>query len=171
MTDHEQVPLDGKYQHRVLYLWHPWLCFSPERLAGCRRIFIIIVQVIQNSTRSPEWLSCPPMGTRKYLSCIKNVLRYVLSTRYHGCKKKNVLLITLTLILLTWTIWRSPTNASKWRMGFNSAFKGLIMKSMAFFLNILALWAIIAWLYCIVLYCGRFSATNVPGCTAAEGLL
>ena len=25
----------------------------------------------------------------------------------------------LTLILLTWTIWRPPTNASKWRMGFN----------------------------------------------------
>ena len=32
----------------------------------------------------------------------------------------------LTLVLLTWTIWRAPTNASKWRMGFNSAFKGLI---------------------------------------------
>ena len=32
----------------------------------------------------------------------------------------------LTLILLTWTVWRAPTNASKWRMGFNSAFKGLI---------------------------------------------
>ena len=32
----------------------------------------------------------------------------------------------LTLILLTWTIWRTPTNASKWRMGFNSAFKGLM---------------------------------------------
>ena len=31
----------------------------------------------------------------------------------------------LTLILLTWTIWRAPTNASKWRMGLNSAFKGL----------------------------------------------
>ena len=25
----------------------------------------------------------------------------------------------LALILLTWTIWRAPTNASKWRMGFN----------------------------------------------------
>ena len=25
----------------------------------------------------------------------------------------------LTLILLKWTIWRAPTNASKWRMGFN----------------------------------------------------
>ena len=35
----------------------------------------------------------------------------------------------LTLTLLTWTIWRAPTNASKWRMGFNSAFKGLIYKT------------------------------------------
>ena len=32
----------------------------------------------------------------------------------------------LTLTLLTWTIWRAPTNASKWRMEFDSAFKGLI---------------------------------------------
>jgi hypothetical protein len=29
------------------------------------------------------------------------------------------------LTLLTWTIWRAPTNVSKWRMGFNTAFKGL----------------------------------------------
>ena len=27
--------------------------------------------------------------------------------------------LCLTLTLLTWTIWRAPTNASKWRMGFN----------------------------------------------------
>ena len=27
--------------------------------------------------------------------------------------------IALTLILLTWTKWRAPTNASKWWMGFN----------------------------------------------------
>jgi hypothetical protein len=32
----------------------------------------------------------------------------------------------LTLILLTWWIWWAPTNASKWQMKFNSAFKGLI---------------------------------------------
>jgi len=31
----------------------------------------------------------------------------------------------LTLILLTWRIWRAPNNASRWQMGFNSAFKGL----------------------------------------------
>jgi hypothetical protein len=33
--------------------------------------------------------------------------------------------IILTLILLTWTIWWAPNNASKWHMGFNSEFKGL----------------------------------------------
>ena len=32
---------------------------------------------------------------------------------------------TLTLILLTWTIWRALTNAGKWRMGLNLAFKWL----------------------------------------------
>ena len=35
----------------------------------------------------------------------------------------------LTLILLAWTIWRAPTNASKWWMGFNSAFKDLMTLS------------------------------------------
>ena len=31
-----------------------------------------------------------------------------------------------TLTLLTWRIWWPPNNASKWQMGFNSAFKGLM---------------------------------------------
>jgi hypothetical protein len=31
----------------------------------------------------------------------------------------------LTLILLTWSIWWAHNNASKWQLGFNSAFKGL----------------------------------------------
>ena len=33
----------------------------------------------------------------------------------------------LTLILLTWRKWWAPNNASKWQMGFNSAFKGLML--------------------------------------------
>ena len=33
--------------------------------------------------------------------------------------------VTLTLNLLTTTIVAPPSNASKWQMGFNSAFKGL----------------------------------------------
>jgi hypothetical protein len=32
----------------------------------------------------------------------------------------------LTFILLTWSIGWAPNNASKWDMGFNLAFKGLI---------------------------------------------
>ena len=32
----------------------------------------------------------------------------------------------LTLNPLTWKIWWAPNNASKWQMGFNSAFIGLI---------------------------------------------
>ena len=36
------------------------------------------------------------------------------------------ILLPLTLILLTWRKWWAPNNASKWQMGFNSAFKGLI---------------------------------------------
>jgi hypothetical protein len=32
---------------------------------------------------------------------------------------------TLILILLTWRIWWAPNNASKWQMGFSSAFRGL----------------------------------------------
>jgi hypothetical protein len=34
--------------------------------------------------------------------------------------------VYLTLILLTWRIWWAPNNASKWQMGFKSAFKGLM---------------------------------------------
>ena len=36
----------------------------------------------------------------------------------------------LTLILPTWRIWWAP-NASKWQMGFNLAFKGLTLHSVA----------------------------------------
>jgi hypothetical protein len=36
-------------------------------------------------------------------------------------------MFTLTLNLLTTTIVAPPSNASKWQMGFNSAFKGLML--------------------------------------------
>jgi len=38
---------------------------------------------------------------------------------------------SLTLILLMWKIWWVPNNVSKWQMGFNSAFKGLILHQVA----------------------------------------
>ena len=36
-------------------------------------------------------------------------------------------ILCLTLTLLTWTKWWAPVSASKWRMGFNLEFKGLII--------------------------------------------
>jgi hypothetical protein len=39
--------------------------------------------------------------------------------------------LTLILILLTWRKWWTPNNASKWQMGFNSAFKGLSTRLVA----------------------------------------
>ena len=41
----------------------------------------------------------------------------------------------LTLILLTWRIWCARTSASKWRMGFNSVFKGLNYTSTPYVLS------------------------------------
>jgi hypothetical protein len=38
----------------------------------------------------------------------------------------------LTLNLLTTTTVVPPSNASKWQMGFNSAFKGLIIRAFSF---------------------------------------
>ena len=56
-----------------------------------------------------------------YIHAIHSSLLYSSQTKKNGTADT----WTLTLTLLTWTIWRAPTNASKWRMGFNSAFKGL----------------------------------------------
>jgi hypothetical protein len=50
-------------------------------------------------------------------------------------------LVTLTLILLMWRIWWAPHNASKWQIGFNSAFKGLSLFMMFFISHMsFALW-------------------------------
>ena len=41
--------------------------------------------------------------------------------------KSNLFSHLLTLILLMWRIWWAPNNASRWQVGFNSAFKRLII--------------------------------------------
>ena len=50
------------------------------------------------------------------------VLCSVHGNRYTFVRERTV----VTLIVLKWRIWRDRNNASKWQMGFNSAFKGLI---------------------------------------------
>ena len=60
------------------------------------------------------------------LNCITCRLVYLWDTANCSCFYKRE--AYLTFILLTWTIWRAP---SKWRMGFNSPFKGLMTRLMA----------------------------------------
>ena len=47
--------------------------------------------------------------------------KYLVSNSYASF----YLFFKLTFILLTWRIWWAPNNASRWQMGFNSAFKVL----------------------------------------------
>ena len=62
------------------------------------------------------------------LSVCLSVRRISVLSSSHAASRK----FRLTHTLLTWTIWRASTNASKWRMGFNSAFKGLKKKGRPF---------------------------------------
>ena len=44
-------------------------------------------------------------------------------------------LLKLTLILITWRIWWAPNVASRWKMGFNTEFKGLRMLKLQLYEN------------------------------------
>ena len=72
------------------------------------------------------YFSFPIITTMKILVKILYLLvGNCITLVFKKVKLKITLFISLTLILLTWRIWWAPTNANKWRMGFNSAFKGL----------------------------------------------
>ena len=93
---------DNSYRNHYNYKFH-----NLEQGIVCRDAGLISIHRIgQNCV-------CVCVCVRVYV-CVKHIVT-----------NRSLRHICLTLILLTWTIWRAPTNASKWRMGFNSAFKGL----------------------------------------------
>ena len=51
--------------------------------------------------------------------CFDFLYFFVWKVSYYGIS-------SLTIILLTWRKWWAPNNASRWQMGFNSAFEGLM---------------------------------------------
>jgi len=76
----------------------------------CMVTCVNVLLLYLKGTCCKHWV--PPV-----MSMIFHALSSVLSAEYwHSI---------LTLTLLTWRIWWAPNNASKWQMGFNSAFKGL----------------------------------------------
>jgi hypothetical protein len=110
----------------------PWSDRIRTRLWGSSRVGATLREEGPSQAEAP--------GTGSYLQLLLpvtvslNCYFYVVSLSLalrRGCSNRLSTLAeagwlaALNLILLTWTIWRSPTNASKWRMGFNSTFKGL----------------------------------------------
>jgi len=65
----------------------------------------------------------------------------------------------LTLILLTWRKWLTPNNASKWQMGFNSAFKGLNCSSFIWLNNLKSVQDRIFFLIPNIYFTAHFAAS------------
>jgi hypothetical protein len=94
-----------------------------------------------------QWLQWQPLVLSSYRGDSRAVFvvgpvgrparpRWMLSVTPCLCRSRR----TLTLILLTWRIWWAPNNASRWQMGFNSAFKGLIKFYKCHWIFNLTLW-------------------------------
>jgi len=89
-------------------------------------------------TASPDGLSqFHSVYSIKYLNSTLNYITtpsrleciYLSNTTISCVRQVHTLHSSLTLTLLTWRIWWAPNNASKWQMGFSSAFKGLIINT------------------------------------------
>ena len=131
-----------------------WKCSSPKEVAyfsGMRRLHpapllpLLLELMMSLSPREAHFVRCvvvifSVIGTvwiegrlvlryhalRMTASCwFSNHLASVL-LRYPSVLQQPFL---LTLNPLTWKIWRAPNNASRWQMGFNSAFKGLMVSA------------------------------------------
>ena len=77
------------------------------------------------------------------VNCCDLVRVFVTSAAYANMKNMGS---GLSLILLTWRIWRAPNNASKWQMGFNSAFK-VFIRDIEMVLNNIKI-ILVYWCYC-----------------------
>jgi hypothetical protein len=72
-------------------------------------------------TNAGIWCACKRNHT--FYHCAR--FNHVSNVKNSGALESDQITSSLTLILLTWKIWWAPNNASKWKMGFNSVFKGL----------------------------------------------
>jgi len=90
------------------------------------------------------------------LFCYSPIMwQYIIAALYRVLQQHFSL---LTLTLLTWRIGWAPNNASRWQMGFNSAFKGLIKEMKLLYLQKLKIWLRIEYqlLFCILCFVSVF---------------
>ena len=88
-----------------------WICVCPLRYNGFHFAMEPWAELDCGLCRSPTKI-CSSLTPYWNLAT-----QFLKTGRFTGC--------ILTLILLTWKIWWTPINVSKWQIGFNSAFKGL----------------------------------------------
>jgi len=121
-------------------------CTHRRNCTVIQRIFFVlgsyyyfVIRVFQRGLIKEEWHPCNTnchctAGSRtitvSWLLCTYMSVHFVIRFCYwyHSC----IFPQSLALFLLMWRIWWAPNNASKWQMGFNSGFEGLIMSLLNF---------------------------------------
>jgi len=88
-----------------------------ERGVLKRYKFVVTLESMKCNRMSPSTLPNPTKG-----ACLPKILEQSPSWEASSSQLTKL----LTLILLTWRIWWAFNNASRWQIGFNLAFKGLI---------------------------------------------
>ena len=136
------VPPRSKYspQHHVPK--HPQLPFLPQ----CQRpsftpiqnngkiivLYILIFKFYWNETSRQKSFFYSCLRKLRVIYIDLTLLNPSVATKTLCCppllreKRLNSKTKFLTLTLLTWRMWWAPNNASKWQMGFSSAFRGLM---------------------------------------------
>ena len=116
----------------VIYKWYNIsiihnLCFTLTTVrTGCKNTYV----QIQNTLPVYSCLDCDALysdGYRQWLWSFQLTLTVlgVGKSQTYFAFDHQPMCSSLTLILLTWRTWWTPTNARKWEMGYNSVFKGL----------------------------------------------
>jgi hypothetical protein len=101
----------------ILFHIHFFLFFY--RLWSCKLSSYLLTQLTLFFLKYPIY-SLPFLYSKYFTRICFVALRFVTSVN-EVC----IIIISLSLILLTWKIGWTSNNASKWQMGFNSAFKVL----------------------------------------------
>jgi len=116
---HQHQPLHFKSAPGTkIYMWSCLVCVGLRTDPSVRRLLNYVFNPL-NAELNPICHLLSLLGAHHILHVSR--IRVNTPTKYTHNKR-----YALTLILLTWRIWWA-NNASKWQMGFNSAFKGLII--------------------------------------------
>jgi hypothetical protein len=111
----------------------------PEKLGssprGSRDLSTALRPAVDRIQPSDQWSVSPPINVQiikltsfQSASQAEDGWSRMLTPPYFYMAWHSDFLEEVHLILLMWRIWWAPNNASKWQMGFNSAFKGLIYR-------------------------------------------